>query len=452
MDSIVAIATASGKGGIGIIRVSGEHCDIVAQKLLHKTPRVRYAEYLNIYNTNNTILDKGIILSFKAPFSFTGEDILEFQCHGGPIILDLIMNEILKIPGVRIANPGEFTERAFLNNKIDLTQAEAICDLINATSTQAAISATNSLQGEFSNLIKSINSNLIKLRTYVEATIDFPEEAIDFIEDGKVHSELMIIESQIENVLKNATQGALLQEGIKLVIAGIPNAGKSSLLNALCQKEAAIVTDIEGTTRDVLKENINIDGLPIHIVDTAGLRNHTSDIIEKIGIDKAWNEIQQANRILFVYDTTKSDNNEQEILFQNILNKTNNQLPFTIVCNKIDIESNYTLPAVFNDYEKIFISTKSTKGLDSLKEHIKTSVGYNSTSENTFIARRRHLNALENSIVCIKQSIEYIASYNDIELAAEEMRKCQNHLNEILGNFTADNLLSEIFNTFCIGK
>lgn len=455
-ETIAAIATATGKGGIGIIRVSGDKASDIANQILGKLPRNRYAEYCPFKRKDNSIIDEGIALFFKGPNSFTGEDVVEFQCHGGPIVIDMLLKEILSYDYIRQALPGEFSERAFLNGKLDLAQAEAIADLINASSEQAAQSAVNSLQGTFSKLINKLNDKLIKLRTYVEATIDFPDESIDFIEDGKVISSLNELSKEITIILDKAKQGVILQEGIKLVIAGQPNVGKSSLLNSLCERDCAIVTEIEGTTRDILKENINIDGLPLHIIDTAGLRMHTSDIVEKIGIDRAWKEIMEANRILFVYDVSRdletNGTNPQLVLFKKILEKTENKIAFSIICNKYDLNKNYLLPKEFDNYEIVEISAKNNLGIDKLKQHLKDCAGLSNNTEGLFSARRRHITSLEHALCHLKLSLELIENESNFEISAEEMREAQQNLNDILGRFTADNLLSEIFNTFCIGK
>ena len=305
-ETIVAQATAPGRGGIGILRVSGPKATEVAQAVLGKCPKPRMADYLPFTDADGTVLDQGIALYFKGPNSFTGEDVLELQGHGGQVVLDLLLKRILLIDGIRLARPGEFSEQAFLNDKLDLAQAEAIADLIDASSEQAARSALKSLQGEFSNKVNQLVDSVIYLRTYVEAAIDFPDEEIDFLADGKIEGHLNGIIAQLDQVRAEAKQGSILREGMKVVIAGRPNAGKSSLLNALAGREAAIVTDIAGTTRDVLREHIHLDGMPLHIIDTAGLRDAT-DEVERIGISRAWNEIEQADRILLMLDSSDSE-------------------------------------------------------------------------------------------------------------------------------------------------
>lgn len=317
-DTIVAQATPPGRGGVGILRVSGPKAAAVAEIVLGKIPKPRYADYLPFKDENGTTLDQGIALYFPGPNSFTGEDVLELQGHGGPVILDLLLKRILSINGLRIANPGEFSERAFLNDKLDLAQAEAIADLIDASSEQAARSAMNSLQGVFSGQVHQLVEALTHLRIYVEAAIDFPDEEIDFLSDGIIEAKLNEVIAELNTVRSQAHQGSLLREGMKVVIAGRPNAGKSSLLNALAGRDAAIVTDIAGTTRDVLREHIHIDGMPLHIIDTAGLREST-DKVERIGIERAWQEIEQADRVLFMVDGTTTDAIEPEKSGLNLL-------------------------------------------------------------------------------------------------------------------------------------
>lgn len=450
-ETIVAIATASGKGGIGIIRVSGPLCESISMSVLGKVPKPRYADYLKFKDLQGNIVDEGIAILFKSPASFTGEDVLELQCHGGPVVLDILLNEILKISNVRQAQPGEFTQRAFLNNKIDLTQAEAVGDLINASSESAAKNAIKSLQGDFSKLINKYNTDIINLRMFIEATIDFPEEDVDFIANAKITQKLNTLITELNEVLKKAQSGVAMQEGLKIVIAGIPNSGKSSLLNTLCEKDCAIVTDIEGTTRDVVKEYINIDGLPIHIIDTAGLRQHTSDIVEKIGITKAWNEILQADRIMFVFDATQ-DYQKQIDLLDKVINETSNKIPFSIICNKSDILSNFDVPEIMQKFPVIKISTKNNNGIQDLKNHLKSCAGLDNTTEGIFSARRRHIKALENSLNHLNSANDLLSQNIDIEFCAEELRSAHEELNIIVGKYTSDDLLSEIFSSFCIGK
>ncbi|PMH73603.1 tRNA uridine-5-carboxymethylaminomethyl(34) synthesis GTPase MnmE, partial [Vibrio cyclitrophicus] len=327
-DTIVAQATAPGRGGVGIIRVSGPLATQVALEVTGKTLKPRYAEYLPFKSQDGIELDQGIALYFPNPHSFTGEDVLELQGHGGPVVMDMLIKRILTITGVRAARPGEFSERAFLNDKMDLTQAEAIADLIDASSEEAAKSALQSLQGEFSKRINTLVDSLIHLRIYVEAAIDFPEEEIDFLADGKVSADLQAIIDNLEAVRQEANQGAIMREGMKVVIAGRPNAGKSSLLNALSGKESAIVTDIAGTTRDVLREHIHIDGMPLHIIDTAGLRD-ASDEVEKIGIERAWEEIAQADRVLFMVDGTTTDATDPQDIWPDFVDRLPNNIGMT---------------------------------------------------------------------------------------------------------------------------
>lgn len=453
-DTIVAIATPTGRGGIGIVRVSGPQSATIVAKMIKKIPRNRYAEYTKIYDSEDNVIDESIVIFFKNPHSFTGEDVVEFQCHGGPFLLDSIVQEVLKFESTRLAKPGEFTERAFLNGKIDLTQAEAIADIINANSITASQNAVKSLQGDFSILINNLGNEIIKLRTYVEATIDFPDESIDFISDGRVVEGINNLLSITQNILQSSKQGVLLKEGLDVVIAGKPNSGKSSLLNALCNDDTrAIVTDVEGTTRDVIRENINLDGLLINIIDTAGLREITEDIVEQIGINKAWNVINESNMILFVYDISRIDNKDQISLFNEIRNKTNNKIPFTIIINKIDKTSNFSIPEIFNNYPTIQLSAKTKEGVNKLIEHLKQIVGYQeNNTESVFSARRRHVKALENIENCLQIAKQHIEISKSFELAAEELLTSQNEINKILGNFTPDDLLTEIFSTFCVGK
>ena len=450
-ETIVAQATPIGRGGVGILRVSGPLATEVAQAVLGKALQPRIANYLPFKEADGTVLDQGIALYFKAPHSFTGEDVLELQGHGGQIVLDLLLKRILQVDGVRLARPGEFSEQAFLNDKLDLAQAEAIADLIDASSEQAARSALKSLQGEFSNKVNKLVDSVIYLRTYVEAAIDFPDEEIDFLADGKIESHLNDIIVQLDTVRAEAKQGTILREGMKVVIAGRPNAGKSSLLNALAGREAAIVTDIAGTTRDVLREHIHIDGMPLHIIDTAGLRDAT-DEVERIGITRAWNEIEQADRVLLMLDSTDADSQNMSKVRSEFLTKLPQNLPVTIVRNKADLSGETESVGEENGYTVIRLSAKTQNGVDLLREHLKQSMGYQTGTEGGFLARRRHLDALERAAQHLQSGYIQLTQFQAGELLAEELRLVQNNLSEITGQFTSDDLLTNIFSSFCIGK
>ena len=450
-ETIVAQATPIGRGGIGILRVSGPLAADVAQAVLGKCPKPRMADYLPFKDEDGTVLDQGIALFFKAPNSFTGEDVLELQGHGGQVILDLLLNRILKVKGVRIARAGEFSEQAFLNDKLDLAQAEAIADLIDATSEQAARSALKSLQGEFSHKIHALVDSVIYLRTYVEAAIDFPDEEIDFLADGKIEAKLNEIITQLAHVRQEAKQGSILREGMKVVIAGKPNAGKSSLLNALAGREAAIVTDIAGTTRDVLREHIHIDGMPLHIIDTAGLRE-ASDEVEKIGIKRAWDEIEQADHVLLMIDSNESQADHFQQEWAEFLAKLPKNIPVTVIRNKVDLTGETESLVQTDNFTVIRLSAQTKVGVDLLREHLKKSMGYQSSTEGGFIARRRHLVALETAAEHLQRGHVQLTQFYAGELLAEELRMVQNALSEITGQFTSDDLLGNIFSSFCIGK
>ena len=460
-NTIAAQATAPGIGGVGIIRVSGPKAKEVAQAVLGKVPEIRKAEYLSFHDNKKEVLDQGIALYFKAPNSFTGEDVIEFQGHGGPVILDMLLKSILSLPFVEMAKPGEFSEQAFLNDKLDLTQAEAIADLINSSSEQAARSALHSLQGNFSKLINEMVESIIHLRMYVEAAIDFPEEEIDFLADKKVVKDLKEIISQVEQVRKQAQQGSIIREGMRVVIAGRPNAGKSSLLNALSGKETAIVTDIAGTTRDVLSEQINIDGMPLHIIDTAGLRE-SSDKVEQIGIDRAWQEINKADRVLLMVDASVEENMLAdrayiESYWPEFFERLEDNIGLSVVRNKADISGVPTGHTKYKDnkgqqHDIITLSAKTGMGVDSLKEHLKTIMGYKGSTEGAFMARRRHLVALDDTYAHLNIGLEQLEAYMAGEILAEELRICQQALEQITGEFTNDDLLTKIFSSFCIGK
>lgn len=450
-ETIVAQATPIGRGGVGILRVSGPLASLVAQEVLGKELKPRMANYLPFKDKDGTVLDQGIALFFKAPNSFTGEDVLELQGHGGQVILDILLKRILDIKGVRIARAGEFSEQAFLNDKLDLAQAEAIADLIDATSEQAARSALKSLQGEFSNKINHLVDSVIYLRTYVEAAIDFPDEEIDFLADGKIEGHLNDIIRQLSQVRQEAKQGAILREGMKVVIAGRPNAGKSSLLNALAGREAAIVTDIAGTTRDVLREHIHIDGMPLHIIDTAGLRD-ASDEVERIGIQRAWNEIEQADHVLLMIDSTEQKADDFKTEWAGFLAKLPKNIPVTVIRNKVDLSGETEGLEEKDGFTLIRLSAQTKVGVDLLREHLKKSMGYQSTTEGGFLARRRHLQALEEAAEHLERGHVQLTQFMAGELLAEELRMVQNALSEITGQFTSDDLLGNIFSSFCIGK
>ena len=450
-ETIVAQATAPGRGGIGILRVSGPLATEVAQAVLGKCPKPRMADYLPFKDADGTILDQGIALYFKSPNSFTGEDVLELQGHGGQVVLDLLLKRILQIDGIRLARPGEFSEQAFLNDKLDLAQAEAIADLIDATSEQAARSALKSLQGEFSKKVNELVESVIYLRTYVEASIDFPDEEIDFLADGKIEANLCGIINQLEDVRSEAKQGSILREGMKVVIAGRPNAGKSSLLNALAGREAAIVTDIAGTTRDVLREHIHIDGMPLHIIDTAGLRDAT-DEVERIGISRAWTEIEQADRIILMLDSSNPESADLSKVRSEFLAKLSTTLPVTIVRNKIDLNGEQASESEQDGYQIISLSAQTHDGIQLLREHLKQAMGFQTGMEGGFLARRRHLDALEKAAEHLQIGLVQLTEFHAGELLAEELRLVQTYLSEITGEFTSDDLLGNIFSSFCIGK
>ncbi|WP_394204934.1 tRNA uridine-5-carboxymethylaminomethyl(34) synthesis GTPase MnmE [Shewanella waksmanii] len=450
-DTIVAQATAPGRGGVGIIRISGDKASDVAMAVLGHLPKTRYADYCDFKHQNGDVIDQGIALFFKGPNSFTGEDVLELQGHGGQIVLDMLIKRVMEVDGIRIAKPGEFSEQAFMNDKLDLTQAEAIADLIDATSEQAAKSALQSMQGEFSTQVHDLVEKVTNLRLYVEAAIDFPDEEVDFLSDGKIAGSLNGIIEQLDDVQRSAKQGAIIREGMKVVIAGRPNAGKSSLLNALAGKESAIVTEIAGTTRDVLREHIHLDGMPLHIIDTAGLRD-TTDTVEQIGIERAWAEINSADQVLFMVDGTTTDAVDPHDIWPDFIDRLPNNLGVTVVRNKADLTGE-PMASSHEAGQHIFrLSAKTGKGVDELKDHLKSLMGYQSNLEGGFIARRRHLEALDLATSHLLLGKEQLEVYQAGELLAEELRMTQLALSEITGKFTSDDLLGKIFSSFCIGK
>ncbi|MGV6806373.1 MAG: tRNA uridine-5-carboxymethylaminomethyl(34) synthesis GTPase MnmE [bacterium] len=455
-DTIVAVATPPGRGGIGVIRLSGADLTPYFQPLIGRIPTPRTAHFCDFTGRDGEVIDQGIALYFAAPHSFTGENVLELQGHGGPVILDQLLERCVQL-GARLARPGEFSERAFLNDKIDLAQAEAIADLIEAASRQAATGAIRSLQGVFSERIHAVVQDLIHLRTYVEAAIDFPEEEIDFLADRRVGDQLRQIGEKLRETLAKSRQGALLKEGMTIVLTGKPNAGKSSLLNALAGRESAIVTDIPGTTRDILREQINIDGMPLHIIDTAGLRE-SSDKIEEEGIRRAWAEIRKANLVLVVVDSTQADIDNltfdwpKGLLSAEYFDESAlASLDIAFVFNKVDLSGfspeHHSIP-----HNVIPLSAKQGTGLDTLTRFLKQKMGYQGTGEGMFTARRRHVEALEASLNYLEAGKRQLEQHNAGELLAEDLRMAQNELSSITGAFTPDDLLGSIFSSFCIGK
>jgi tRNA modification GTPase len=449
-DTIAAIATPPGKGGVGIVRVSGALAKTLAETITGRQLTPRMAHYGPFLDDFGDAIDEGLALFFPGPNSFTGEDVLELQGHGGPIILDCLLRRVTEL-GARIARPGEFSERAFLNDKMDLTQAEAIADLIEASSEQAARNAVHSLQGAFSKEIHTLVEALIQLRIYVEAAIDFPEEEIDFLGDGKVANDLQGIVQQLQQVKHAARQGSILREGMQVVIAGRPNAGKSSLLNALSGRDSAIVTHIEGTTRDVLREHIHIDGMPLHIIDTAGLRD-SPDEVEQIGIERAWQEIHRADRILMVVDSTSTEHTDARSIWPEFVDALKDTSHLTLILNKSDLRPNTEFPRADSAHPVISLSAKSGDGIDQLRAHLKKCMGFTGTTEGGYTARRRHLDALDRAEQLLVTGQEQLLSLGAGELLAEDLRQAQNTLGEITGDFTPDELLGRIFSSFCIGK
>lgn len=456
VETIVAQATPVGRGSVGIVRISGPKVSEIAEKILGKLPKPREAAHLTFWGQRQEALDHGIALFFKGPNSFTGEDVLELQGHGGPLVVQRIIREVVDL-GARLAQPGEFSLRAFLNDKMDLVQAEAVADLINAQSEQAARSAMKSLQGDFSRCIEAWVEALIKLRLYVEAAIDFPEEEIDFLSDSYIQTELARLIQEVIKVKEIARQGVLLQEGLRIAIAGKPNAGKSSLLNQLSGTESAIVTDIPGTTRDVLKEHISIDGLPLQLIDTAGLRA-SADSVEIEGIKRAQREIKQADHVLWMLDASTSKEEDLELLLLEWKALFQNTRHFTLIFNKIDLVSKSpSIKKILKveqdlDCTLIYLSVKTGQGIELLKKHLKESVGMvENSNEGIFNARSRHLQALESGFEHLNQAQDKLA-FKAGELVAEELRQAQLCLEEITGKFTSDDLLGRIFSEFCIGK
>ena len=442
-DTIAAIATASGAGGIGVVRVSGPLSQAIANRILGHCPAPRHAAYLPFLDENQQFIDRGIAIFYPNPNSYTGEDVLELQAHGGTALMQLILARCIAL-GARQAEPGEFTRRAYLNDKMDLAQAEAVADVINASTIEAARSAVRSLSGEFSNSINQVLAKLVNLRMYVEACLDFPDEEIDFITQGKVSEKLVDVARELNTVFAKAKQGSLLREGIHVVLIGQPNVGKSSLMNALAGEEVAIVTAIAGTTRDTIKSAIQIKGVPLHIIDTAGLRE-TNDEVEKFGIMRTWRATETADIALLLIDTAHGITEVEK----SILDRLPQEITKIWVHNKIDV-SRETPEIHESDIEThIYLSAKTGQGLDLLKTQLLKQVGYQAIGEGAFMARTRHLQALTQ----VNQHLQNASlQINSAELVAEELRLAQESLSNITGEFTPDDLLGEIFSKFCIGK
>lgn len=443
-DTIAAIATPAGRGGIGVIRVSGADVAGLMTAVLGQSIAPRHAHFGSFLDARGEVLDQGLALYFPAPHSFTGESVLELHAHGSPVVLDLLMRRLLQL-GVRSARPGEFSERAFLNDKIDLAQAEAIADLIDSSTEQAARSAQRSLQGDFSRQINALVEALIQLRLYVEASIDFSDEEIDFLTEGHIAQQISALRQRLEALQASARQGCLLRDGMTLVIAGRPNAGKSSLLNRLTGRDSAIVTDIAGTTRDTLRETIQIDGLPLHLIDTAGLHDKSNDPVELEGMRRARAEIANADRVLLMIDDHDAvDSNA-------LLADIPPHLPVTRIHNKIDLSGHLAGVADTDQGAIVHLSLKTGDGVPLLLDHLKRCAGYDDRAEGVFTARRRHLDAITRSRAAIHGAALRCAS-GELELLAEELRVAQEALSEITGEFTSDDLLGRIFGSFCIGK
>ncbi|MBX5460296.1 MAG: tRNA uridine-5-carboxymethylaminomethyl(34) synthesis GTPase MnmE [Steroidobacteraceae bacterium] len=446
-DTIVAAATPPGRGGVGIVRVSGPKVPEIAAALLGDVPIARRATFARFLDEQQHPIDAGLALFFPAPHSYTGEHVLELHGHGGPVVVEAMIARVLQL-GARRALPGEFTQRAFLNDKLDLAQAESIADLIDAGSREAARAAMRSLQGEFSAMVQALNEAVIDLRTYVEAAIDFPEEEIDFLADGELEERLQKVRDQFEHVEQSARQGRLLREGMTVVIAGRPNAGKSSLLNRLAGYDAAIVTAIPGTTRDILRERIDIDGMPLHVLDTAGLRESPDDI-EKEGIRRAQAEFARADRVLFVIDAAEDPDGRAYIEERKHLP---HDVPVTLVFNKCDLATGLPVADTISGPPGVAISALTGEGLDALRAHLKSCMGYRTSDVGTISARQRHLDALARARASVEEAARHLTERRAGELVAEELRIAQHALGEITGEFTSEDLLGRIFSSFCIGK
>jgi tRNA modification GTPase len=449
-DTIVAIATAPGRGAVGVIRVSGPNVPQIAASIIGNLPPARVAQVAHFLAGDGEWLDQGLALYFPAPASYTGEHVLELQGHGGVLVLDSLLKRLLEL-GCRMARPGEFTERAFLNGKIDIVQAEAIADLIDAGSVAAARAAVRSMQGEFSAQVNELQAQITELRTLVEAAIDFPDEELDFLPGSMLGDRIAKIFMSFDAISAAARQGALLREGLNVVIAGKPNAGKSSLLNKLVGDEVAIVTDQPGTTRDVLRHQVHLDGLPLNLIDTAGLRQ-AADLVEAEGVRRALAELGRADRVLYVLDAALPDDQSGASDLAVELKALPQDVPVTLIFNKIDLSGAEAGVEESRDPPQVFLSARTGAGLDLLRAHLKHRAGYRSGDAGALSARRRHLDALNRARSCVVQAAQLLTTTRAFELFAEELRRAQLALGEITGEFSSDDLLGEIFSSFCIGK
>lgn len=449
IPTIAAIATPPGRGGVGIVRLSGPLSKIIGEQITRQTLVPRRVHYGTFYDKNQCPVDDGIVLFFQGPCSFTGEDVVELQGHGGPVILNTLLQVTIEA-GAQLASPGEFSKRAFLNDKIDLVQAEAVADLIDASSKEAAQSALRSLQGDFSKRIDAIRDQIIQLRLFIESALDFPEEEIDFIAESTLTKDLTVLINDIRSLLCSAQRGVTLREGMTAVIIGEPNVGKSSLMNALSQKDSAIVTHIAGTTRDVIREYIQIDGMPLHLIDTAGLRE-TNDTVEQEGIRRTRQAIQDADVLLLMTDASQDQNQQLSALQAIVDSESLNEIKQLIIHNKIDL-----LPLNRREESEIEgilnLSIKNHTGLERLRDTLKNIMGYEGHHESSFTARARHCHALQEVLSHCENGQEQFSQYQAYELLAEDLRQAQDSLNSITGAFTSDDLLGKIFSEFCIGK
>lgn len=443
-EAIAAIATPPGRGGIGVVRISGPHLAGMLRALVQIPVEPRRATRAGFLAADASVIDQGLVLYFRAPHSYTGEDVIELQAHGGPVVLQLLLKRCLEL-GARVAEPGEFTKRAFLNDKLDLVQAESVADLIDAATAEAARCAVRSLQGEFSRSIEAMVQTLIELRTLIEATLDFPEEEVEFLKQADVRAKLQLMREQLAQLLTASRQGSLLREGIHIVIAGQPNVGKSSLLNRLAGEDLAIVTAIPGTTRDAIRQTISIHGIPVHVIDTAGLRE-AQDAVEKYGISKAWEQIERADLVLWVSDATRAETRLAQTALALHLPVG---VPRIHVINKIDLVATAASENAESSASEVAISAKTGAGIETLNQAILSTVGWSGTGEGVFMARARHTQALQAAARHLEHAV---AHANALELMAEELKLAQREFGTITGEFTADDLLGQIFSRFCIGK